>query len=90
MSVKALYLCLKLTEELRDAKHTENSEGRVPPAGTRKTGVSPVCRSLGCLPPADSRSPTDESCPHQPPTMNPEPGTMNHSPIPITPPLQAP
>jgi hypothetical protein len=28
MSVKALYLCLKLTEELRGTKHTENSEGR--------------------------------------------------------------
>jgi len=28
MSVKALDLILKLTEELRGAKHTENSEGR--------------------------------------------------------------
>ena len=28
MSVKALYLCLKLTEKLRRANQTENSEGR--------------------------------------------------------------
>ena len=28
MSVKALYLCLKLTEKLRGTKHTENDIGR--------------------------------------------------------------
>jgi len=28
MSVKALYLCLKLTEKLHRAKHTENDIGR--------------------------------------------------------------
>jgi len=84
MCFKALDLFLKLTEKLRRANQTENSEGRAFYPDSlprilfgREIGVAlPSSVAQASLPVAV-----------QPPTMNPEPGTMNHSPIPITPPL---
>jgi hypothetical protein len=79
MSVKALDLILKLTEELRGAKHTENSEGRafypdsLPRIFTPNSFRALFGAACGCS------------------TPNPEHRTItahpHHS---ITPPLQAP
>jgi len=80
MSVKALDLILKLTEELRGAKHTENSEGR---AFYPESFSGPRVRSLNLaeqerkLQQVATSSATvaqpEDPPPAEPPTMNQEP-----------------
>jgi hypothetical protein len=84
MSVKALYLCLKLTEELRGAKHTENSEGR---AFYPESFSGPRVRSLNLAEQERARAgghllghsgTTGRSASRR--TTNYEPGTVNQEP----------